>query len=133
MAAAADCSLQAVLLGAIRHYAESVLGRPVAGYLTPLPNAPRYDRATLSTRPVIRIPVAWLAGVVDAVGAKTGESRPQVVQSAVGALQRACWPHARPYDPTNPADVEAFGAAIRADITPARREHATRHNHQAVA
>lgn len=126
MAEAAECSLQGVLLGAIRHYAEAVLGEPLTGYLTPLPVPSRYVTEAPSTRPVIRIPAWWLAGVVDKVAHITlANTRSDVARRAVEALHKACT-EASAHDPAS------FGAAIRADITPAQRGCA-RHSHQAAA
>lgn len=119
MAEAAGVTLQAVLLGAIRHHAESVLGAPIAGYLTPLrPNA-RYSltEAAAGRRPRIRIPRWWVADVIPAVSAATNGSAPtSIVREAVAAL----------WDATG-----CDGDRIRESITPIRRDDADEHTEAA--
>lgn len=119
MAEAAGVTLQAVLLGAIRYHAESVLGAPVAGYLTPLrPNA-RYclAEAAAGRRPRIRIPRWWVADVIPAVSAATNGSSPTfIVREAVAALWDA---------------TAGDGERIRENITPIRRVDADEHTEAA--
>lgn len=86
MAQAAGVTLQAVLLGAIRLYAESVLRRSVRGYIAPLDRPPRHAPEVISRRPVIRIPAAWLTNVIPAVVARTGQTHADLVSTAVDRM-----------------------------------------------